>query len=65
MKATIHSEFRCGECGGKMQDHDSSTKLRCTKLKCKERNIEYLAPTINLELANKPEKRRGKQAAKD
>jgi hypothetical protein len=65
MQATIHTEVRCGECGGVMQYHKESTVLRCTRLKCSQRNIEYKAPTIDLELANKPEQKRGRKAAKD
>jgi DNA-directed RNA polymerase subunit RPC12/RpoP len=65
VKSTIHAEYKCGECGGMMQYHENSTKLRCTKLKCSQRNIEYLVPTIELEPVNKPVKKNVKQAAKN
>ncbi len=63
MKAIIRTEINCGECGSLMQYHKESTVVRCNQLKCKERNVEYLAPTIDLEKANKPEKKRGRPKA--
>lgn len=53
MKATIHTELRCGKCGQMMQYHQD-TKVRCVQLKCEERNKEYLAPSVDLQLANEP-----------
>ena len=47
MKATIHTELRCGSCGQMMQYHQD-VKVRCVQLKCGERNKEYLAPSVEL-----------------
>ena len=47
MKATIHTELRCGSCGQMMQYHQD-VKIRCVQLKCEERNKEYHAPTVEL-----------------
>ena len=54
MKAIIRTEINCGECGSLMQYHKESTVVRCNQLKCKERNVEYSAPTIELVKANEP-----------
>ena len=51
MKATIHTELRCGSCGQMMQYHQD-TKVRCSQLKCKERNKEYHAPKVELYRTN-------------
>lgn len=63
MQAIIYTEIRCGSCGGVMQYHKDSTILRCTRLKCDERNVEYKVPTIDLEPVIK-EVKRGRKAAK-
>lgn len=55
MKAIIRTEINCGECGSLMQYHKESTLVRCNQLKCKERHVNYLAPTI--ELAKEGKKR--------
>ena len=47
MKVTIHTELRCGVCGQMMQYHQD-VKVRCVQLKCKERNKEYHAPSVEL-----------------
>ncbi len=54
MKAIIRTEINCGECGSLMQYHKESTLVRCNQLKCKERHVNYLAPTIEL-AKEKPE----------
>lgn len=54
MKAIIRTEINCGECGSLMQYHKESTLVRCNQLKCKERHVNYLAPTIEL-VKEKPE----------
>jgi len=55
MKATIHTELRCGSCGQMMQYHQD-VKVRCVQLKCEERNKEYNAPMISLQPVNEKEK---------
>ncbi len=52
MKATIHTELRCGECSNMLQYHHN-TKVRCISLKCAQRNVEYEAPTIDLKAVRK------------
>ncbi len=64
MQASIVSEIKCGSCGGIMQYHKESTVVRCTKLKCDQRNIEYNAPTIELKPVNEPEVKRGRKTTK-
>lgn len=56
MKAVIQSQIHCGECNSLMQYHEENTKVRCNQLKCEQRHVEYLAPTIELEPVEKPEK---------
>lgn len=64
MKATIHTEVRCGECGSVMQYHEGN-KVRCVhNLKCSQRNVEYHAPSVELQPI-KQEKSRGRQKSKD
>ena len=58
MKAIIRTEINCGECGSLMQYHKESTVVRCNQLKCKQRHVDYLAPTIDLVKANEPEKKK-------
>lgn len=66
MKAIIRTEISCGECGSLMTYHKESTLVRCNQIKCAERHVEYLAPTIELIKSDEPEKKkRGRPAAKD
>jgi hypothetical protein len=66
VKATIHTELRCGSCGQMLQYHED-IKVRCVNLKCSERGNEYLAPAIELKSEQEQEKpKRGRpKAAKD
>ena len=52
MKAIIITEIKCGECGSLMQYHKESKVVRCNQLKCRERRIEYKAPSITLQRDN-------------
>lgn len=61
MKAIIHTELRCGECGQMLQYHED-VKVRCVNLKCSERGNEYLAPSIELVSTKQEEKpKRGRR----
>lgn len=64
MKAKIHTELRCGECNGMMQYHNE-TMVRCTNIKCDQRNVEYEVPTIDLVKAGQKKVKRGRKAAED
>lgn len=48
MKAKIKCEINCGECGGQMQYHENGKFVRCNTVKCSQRHVNYLAPTIDL-----------------
>ncbi len=54
MRAIINVEITC-ECGGLMQPHQDKY-VRCHKIKCKHRHINYLAPTVDLETEYTEEK---------
>jgi NADH pyrophosphatase NudC (nudix superfamily) len=62
MKAIIQAQIHCGECGSLMQYHKENTMVRCNQLKCSERHVEYLAPTIELA---KPVEEKPKKAARN
>lgn len=53
MKAPIRVEVLCGECNGQMQYHENGKFVRCNTLKCSQRHVNYLAPTIQLEKEEK------------
>jgi len=58
MQAKLKVQLQCGECNGQMHYHDNDKYVRCNTIKCKERHINYLAPTIELskEKLNEAEK---------
>lgn len=61
MEAKIKAEINCGECGGMMQYHENGKYVRCNTLKCSQRHINYLAPTITLKLEKEKEEVKDEQ----
>lgn len=62
MKAKLNTPLQCGECGSLLQYHQENKYVRCTQLKCSQRLINYLVPTIELHTEDQPEEapKRGK-----
>lgn len=48
MQAKLKVQLQCSECNGQMHFHEEGKYVRCNTIKCKERHINYLAPTIDL-----------------
>lgn len=66
MKAIIHTEVRCEECGGMMQYHMDSKFVKCNTLKCSQRGVEYFAPTVTLDpVIKKKAKAKAKEVKPD
>jgi len=64
MKAQIRVEVLCGECNGQMQYHQEGKFVRCNTIKCSQRHVNYLAPTIQLEKEEKANANNSNNAGK-